>query len=337
MNILEFLKSKIVFIIFQILLSIFIIMLLSLYNISYFGICLLIFSIIILTLFEIAYEYLTKNNFYKTLSKTISKLDKKYYISELIEEPNFIEGEIMVKTLKETCKSMNDQIALYKLANKQYKDYIETWVHEIKLPIASIDLMCENNVLKNKDIKLEIQRINDHVEQALYYAKSTNIEEDYIIKSIDLSKFIKGIIKNNSNRLIDNKVKIELKSLNHKVYSDTKWLEFIINQILSNSIKYKKIDSKIIITALNKENQVVLSIKDNGVGIENSDLNKIFNKGYTGINGRKFSKSTGMGLYLCKNLCEKMFLGINIKSEINKYTEVLLTFPKNKDIFIESK
>ena len=332
MRLYKYLKDKLVFIVFRIILIIVFFNFLILFDISNFGIFLFLFSFLIINFFELIVDFYKKNKFYKILYKSLDGLEKKFYISEIIKNSNFVEGEILIDILSQTSKSMNDEIGIYKRLNFEYEDYIETWVHEIKMPISVVNLMVYNNDFDKKELTNQIEKINDYVEQALYYAKSVNVEDDYIVKKINLERFIKKIIRNKSSYFIKNKITFEFENLNYNVFSDQKWLEFIINQILFNSIKYRKDNLTIIFNAICNENNIIFSIKDNGVGINSKDLKKVFKKGYTGLNGRKFSKSTGIGLYLCQKLCKKMNLDISINSKENVYTEVLITFPKEKII-----
>ncbi len=289
---------------------------------------------IILVLFGIlifVYNYNRKNKFYNELTKQLGNLDKKYIITELLEKPDFLEGQIFYNSLYEINKTMNEEIKKYKLSLEEFKEYIEMWVHEVKLPLSSILLM----TYKKDDISKVIEptkRIENFVEQVLYYARSENAEKDYIIKECDLKEIVSKVIKKNKEIFILEKIEIKLEKLdNKKVLSDSKWLEFIINQIISNSLKYVDKEKSIItISAVENEKNIILKIQDNGIGIPKSDIKKVFDKSFTGENGRKIQTSTGMGLYIAKQLCEKLGHKIEIESEQNKYTSVFITFNKNE-------
>lgn len=289
---------------------------------------------IILVLFGIlifVYNYNRKNKFYNELTKQLGNLDKKYIITELLEKPDFLEGQIFYNSLYEINKTMNEEIKKYKLSLEEFKEYIEMWVHEVKLPLSSILLM----TYKQDDISKVIEptkRIENFVEQVLYYARSENAEKDYIIKECDLKEIVSKVIKKNKEIFILEKIEIKLEKLdNKKVLSDSKWLEFIINQIISNSLKYVDKEKSIItISAVENEKNIILKIQDNGIGIPKSDIKKVFDKSFTGENGRKIQTSTGMGLYIAKQLCEKLGHKIEIESEQNKYTSVFITFNKNE-------
>ena len=273
-------------------------------------------------------DFYKSKKFYDNISVTLDKLDRKYLLPEVIEEPNFYHGKFLYEVLKETDKDMHEHVKKYILEQKEYREYIETWVHEIKTPIASTRLILENNESESSEnIKKEIKKIEEYIDQALYYARSTDVSKDYIVKEFSLGKSVRNVIKKNSRDFINKRIAIDLKDLEYKVYSDEKWVEFIINQVINNAIKYSSKNSRVKIFANKSKNSITLKIKDSGVGIPNKDLGRVFEKGFTGENGRRFTKSTGMGLYLCKNLCDKLGLGLKITSKENEGTEVSIIFP----------
>lgn len=166
------------------------------------------------------------------------------------------------------------------------------------------------------------------MEQVLYYSKSDNVAKDYIIRELNLKDVVNKVIKRNYRDFINKNIKVEIDEINDTVYSDSKWIEFILNQIIGNSIKY--INSKDRLLKINStriENSVVLTIQDNGVGIVNADINRVFEKGFTGTNGRIFGKGTGIGLYLCKKLCNKLGIGLVLESKVDFGTTVKIIFP----------
>lgn len=288
-------------------------------------------SVLLLYFIGIILEYSTKKAFYNKMFSRLDELDNKYLIAEIITEPDFIEGKILLDILKDTDKSMIENVNMYKFMQEDYKDYIELWIHEIKIPIATSKMIIENNKSNiTKSIDEELEKIENFTEQALFYARSNTVEKDYSIKENSLFNIVDIVIKKNKSILIANKVKIDIHDVENVVYTDTKWIYFILNQIIQNSVKYSKDDDKLIeiYSKSNKEN-IVLYIKDNGIGIKNSEILKVFDKGFTGTNGRvNGKKSTGIGLYLCKKLCDKLGIGIDIESEFLKYTIVKIIFPK---------
>lgn len=331
MSLIEFLRERIVFLIINILILMFTGILLKSLGLELYPIGFILFINLIGILIFHVFDYIKRRNYYKEVLSNLEALDKKYLISEMIEKPNFIDGQILYSIIEQTDKSMNDEISKLKLNISQYKEYIELWVHEVKTPIAACMLLIENNSLPvTESIEEEIYKIENYIEQALFYARSNTMEKDYIIKKINLATSINNSIKKNLNQLIVNKIKISINDVEEIVYSDSKWLEFILNQIISNSIKYRrKSNSEIKFYAKKNDKNVVLTIEDNGIGMDEKDVLKAFDKGYTGSNGRRFTKSTGIGLYLCKKLCEKLGLKIKLESLLDEATKVSILFPVN--------
>lgn len=331
MSIIEFLRERIVFLIINILILIFTGVLLKSLGVDSYPIIFILFINIIGILIFHIYDYIKRRNYYKEVLNNLDALDKKYLISEVIEEPNFIDGKVLYSIIEQTDKSMNDEISKLKLNISQYKEYIELWVHEVKTPIAACMLLIENNSSPvTESIEEEIRKIEDYIEQALFYARSNTMEKDYIIKKISLVNCINNSVKKNLDQLIANKIKINISDVDEIVYSDSKWLEFILNQIISNAIKYRKSKNSEIKFYSRKDNEnIILTIEDNGIGMDEKDVLKAFDKGYTGTNGRKFTKSTGIGLYLCKKLCEKLGLKIKLESILDEGTKVSILFPIN--------
>ena len=275
-------------------------------------------------------EFLQKRAFYNALLQNLEKLDKKYLLSEMLDEPSFSEGRILCEVAKQTNKSMNDEIAGYRRDSQEYREYIETWVHEVKTPISSSKLIIENE--KNEttlNLNEELYKIENYVDQALFYSRSNNVEKDYIIRQTTLKELVNSALKKNSNLLIEGRIGVKTSALDKTVFTDAKWTDFILGQILMNAVKYRSESPKIEIYGLKNENSVTLVIADNGIGIPKKDLKRVFEKGFTGDNGRTTAKSTGIGLYLFKKLCTKMDLSISIASTVDSGTIISIVFPKS--------
>ena len=287
---------------------------------------------------SISIEYFKKKKFYDNLSNMLEELEEKYLITEIINTPDFLEGKILKNTIEAIDKSMLENVNKYKYMTEDYKEYIELWIHEIKIPIATSKMVIENN--KNevtKSIDEELDKVENYIEQALFYARSNTVEKDYYIRKVVLKEIVNESIKKNKSSLIQEKISIDIHDLDIEVNTDNKWIVFILNQIIQNSIKYRKKENSVIEIYANqgKEN-VILYIKDNGIGIKQGEITRVFEKGFTGTNGRLSNKkSTGIGLYLCKKLCNKLGIGIELNSVQNEGTEVKLVFPK--DSYIELK
>lgn len=294
---------------------------------------------IILGLTLLLIEYSKKNSFYKTIQSKLINLDKKYLVLEMLDKPKTTEEELIYQIFYDINKSYIEELKDYKLSLTNFKEYIELWIHEVKIPISSLVLMTHNSKeTLPKKYTTQIDRLDNYIDQVLYYVRSNTSEEDFFIKEVSLQKIITSVALKNKDDLLENNIEFIVKTSNEKVLTDEKWLEFILNQIINNSIKYKRNIKvpKIEINIEETPQKVLLTITDNGIGIPKNDLPKVFNKSFTGTNGRTTTKSTGLGLYIAKNLLKKLGHKIEIESEVNKYTKVTITFSKNNYYKIEN-
>ena len=292
---------------------------------SFLTLSVLIYLILLSIYLIISYLLVKKKN--QSIKNMVDELDEKYLVSELLKKPKNLENEAYYYALRKATKAMNDKITELEHKYQDYEEYIETFVHEVKTPLAAISLYSDNK--NDKELKQEVKKIDNLVEQVLYYARSENTEKDYFIKKIKLSEIIHQVMMQNKDYFLANKILIEVENLEVFVATDEKWIIFIINQIINNSIKYMdKKEKKIQIKVAEDKNKVILEIKDNGCGIKESDISRVFEKGFTGSN-RKKEHSTGMGLYLCRKLCDRLHLNIDIESKEKEYTTVTIIFPKS--------
>lgn len=291
-----------------------------------------VFIVLFLGIFTAGiYDYYRRKIFYHDLEQKLQKLKEKYLLMEMLEKPEFLEGQIFYDVLWEMQKSMNDEIFLQIRKNNEFKRYIETWVHEVKLPIASIRIILhEYKDTSARTLKEQVGRIESYVEQVLYYLRSEVPEKDYRIAPYSLKNLTDQSILENRDSLILNKVKIIQETQDISVYTDEKWLRFILGQMISNAVKYKKEDSMIRIWSQQDGKHSFLHIWDNGIGIAKEDLPRVFEKSFTGKNGRIQQASTGMGLYLCNTLCKRLGHRLTIESEEGEYTEVTIEFHENE-------
>ena len=338
MNFKLFLKEKAITILLLLFGIITIEIFLMAYNVGMFIKIYIPLIIMGLYMISIIIEYFKRKKFYNNLLNMLEELEEKYLITEIIKTPNFLEGQIFKNSLEQIDKSMLENVNKYKYMTEDYKEYIELWIHEIKIPIATSKMVIENN--KNaitKSIDEELDKVENYIEQALFYARSNTVEKDYYIRKVVLKEIINESIKKNKSSLIQEKISIDIHDLEIEVNTDNKWIVFILNQIIQNSIKYRKKENSVIeIYAKQGKENVILYIKDNGIGIKKGEITRVFEKGFTGTNGRLSNKkSTGIGLYLCKKLCNKLGIGIELNSVQNEGTEVKLVFPK--DSYIELK
>lgn len=304
---------------------------LLLYHVSVFLHIYILFAVFAAFLLGSFLEYQSKKSFYEDILGKLNQLEEKYLIVEMLSPADTMEEQLLDGILQETNKAMLEKVNEYKYIQEEYKDYIELWIHEIKLPIATSKMIIENN--KNDvtmSIDEEINEIEGYTEQALFYARSNHANKDYCVTECKVKDIVNESVKRNKQTLINKKIAIQIENADQTIYTDPKWVSFILNQIIQNSIKYRKeTGAEICFTAEEKKDSVVLSIRDNGIGIRQGEVARVFDKGFTGSNGRIGKKSTGIGLYLCKKLCDKLGLGIELSAEENVGTEVRIVFPRN--------
>ncbi|MDK2808855.1 MAG: hypothetical protein PWP24_1592 [Clostridiales bacterium] len=332
----EYLKDQLPAIVIHILSMLFCVIFLSAIEMQMSIILILLVFWILIAVGYIHIRFFLRNRYFAELLMQMERLDKKYLISEVMEHPILAEDKIYYHLLKAANKSMMEQVSESKRERKEYKEYIEQWIHDVKTPIAAMKLLCENNKSDTtRKLMAELTKVSHYTDQALYYARSENVEKDYLIKEVSLSQMIHAAVAENKQLLLQNHILVEVKDCDDTVYTDEKWIGFILNQLIANAVKYSKTEPKITFEAISKQGKVVLCIVDNGVGILETDLPRIFEKGFTGENGRIGKSSTGIGLFLCKRLCEKLGIGIAVKSESEQGTRVELYFPKGDFVKVQ--
>ena len=256
-------------------------------------------------------------------------LSERYLISEVMELPEQAEDQVYYQLLKMAGKSMLEQIGEVRRERLEYKEYIEQWIHEIKTPITAMKLLCENHrTVWTKELLLELEKTNRFTEQALYYARSEHTEKDYSVREMSLSQVVHQAIADNKYLLLQSGVRLEVEEMADTVYSDEKWVRFILNQLIANVVKYRSGQPVLRFSTRRQQDQVILVVEDNGIGISPADLPRVFEKGFTGQNGRMVQQSTGIGLYLCKRLCDKLGIGIAAESS-GQGTAISLAFHIN--------
>ena len=256
-------------------------------------------------------------------------LSERYLISEVMELPEQAEDQVYYQLLKMAGKSMLEQIGEVRRERLEYKEYIEQWIHEIKTPITAMKLLCENHRTDwTKELLLELEKTNRFTEQALYYARSEHTEKDYSVREMSLSQVVHQAIADNKYLLLQSGVRLEVEEMEDTVYSDEKWVRFILNQLIANAVKYRSGQPVLRFSTRRQQDQVILVVEDNGIGISPADLPRVFEKGFTGQNGRMVQQSTGIGLYLCKRLCDKLGIGIAAESS-GQGTAISLAFHIN--------
>ena len=260
---------------------------------------------------------------------------------ESYKKLNFLEKNIL-NDLESLPKSLDIRIDYYhKIIEKLYEelekvtqenrkknidmvDYYSMWVHQIKTPIAAMNFLLDNEEVDQKILQQELFKIERYVEMVLTYIRLDSISSDYVITKINLDEVVKDSVKKYATIFINKKIKLNYVSHETIVISDKKWLGFAFEQILGNSVKYSSTGGEITIETY--ENKLV--IEEKGIGIKEEDLPRIYEKGFTGFNGRYEKKSSGLGLYLCKKTLDKLGHHIEISSKVGEGTRVEITFPK---------
>ena len=184
-------------------------------------------------------DYRKRSRFYRELQGILDGLDQKYLITEMMVQPDFEEGKIWMDVLYDTGKSMRDKLNDTEDSLRDFKEYLELWIHEIKIPIAALNLMNYNGSQDLKKQKAQLARINGFVEQILFYARADAAEKDYLLTACNLDAAINQVLQQQKDLLIGNKIRIEKNDTDHSVVTDSKWLAFILGQIVNNSIKYR--------------------------------------------------------------------------------------------------
>lgn len=327
----SFLKEKMTSILLFISLNIIVVLLLNIFDSSIYLTIMIVFILNLYYIIDFSSYYYKRKKYYDEFLNNLKKLDKKYLILETLREPDFLEGKVMVDSLYQINKSMMENIHQYKYETDDFKEYVEMWIHEIKIPISSMVLICHNNNCTDKRLVSQIKRLDNLTDQILYYVRSNYTEKDFLIKEVDLDKVINQSLLKNKDDILENNIDVLVNVGKIKVLTDSKWLLFILNQIINNSIKYvdKLKKSYISFIAEDTPDKVILKIKDNGIGVNKSDLKHVFEKSFTGENGRMDKNSTGFGLYICKKLIDRLGHVIKSTSIKGDYFEIEIEFGKN--------
>jgi signal transduction histidine kinase len=317
---------------------------LLIFNFSFliFTILVIMFSPLDIILFDTIFYITIINLVFLSVYLTISYIRKNKFFS-LLKEGVYTNSFNDVSLLK-LSNEEKKYLMLFKNHQKQCEDIINDatdifeensevlnmWVHDIKMPISIIKIIIEGNESPycektlNK-IDTELMRIENSVERVLYLSRLDNFHKDFLIHEVDVEQVLREIIRKYSKYFIEKKVKLNLENVSHNILSDKKWLSFVFDQIISNALNYTQCEDSISIIGEKKDKTFKITIRDTGCGIKKEDLNRIFEKGFTGNNGRNNTKSTGLGLYLAKELCDKLGHSLSVNSIYNEYTEFTIS------------
>jgi len=297
-----------------------------------------------------------RKKFLESLYLNAHNIDKAYLVLETVTEPEYAEGRFLYELLLHINTSMAEEVKNIRIESSEFRDYIELWVHEVKLPISAMNLKLTNLIQKeiSSGDEAASERIADYrkllsvlhmtqgyLEQIMYYSRLEVSSKDYHLRSNAVNDIIKEVAVKNREVISDKGVTLDVSLLepDRKVVTDDKWMVFILGQIISNSLKYiSDKDPVISLSAVScGENKIAVKVRDNGIGIPASDIDKVFEKSFTGENGRLYSESTGMGLYIVKTLCDRLGHEVTVDSVQGEYTEVTVSININDYLDTASK
>lgn len=312
MNYLQFIKSKLIYFLF----IIFIHLLLALFFITTYTnqrfIVVSFYSSSLTLLIYLTITYLILNKNYFNWFLTLSQLEDKYLITTVKKPSNNYESQMIYYTTQMIGKQLQLKVYDNEVKSKLYHDYLDLWIHEIKIPLQNISLLSADF-----KVKAQINKLDNILANLIFLSKNQYVNTDFHITSINLKQFINLIIKQNKNLLIESNIKITNLFTDQTINSDPYWLGYIITQLIDNSIKYKA-------TTIELGYNNGLYLLDNGMGIKEEQINFIFDKSFVGSNARKFINATGMGLYIVDQICQKLNLVISCESSENIYTKMTI-------------
>lgn len=295
----------------------------------------------------IGLDYLQRRRFLHQLEECADELERPLWALEMVDRPGYAAGAVAYDALQAVSRAANEEVAEANRRLADYRDYIETWVHEAKSPLAAAHLALENMAAEGCDLERadalarELDRVEAYVDQALFYARSETLDRDYLVRRQRLDALVAAVIKANASQLIAAHITPQRRGLDCEVFGDEKWIVFILGQLVQNSIKYARAEGACIAFTGRLVNEgaadecVELTVSDNGCGVSEAELPRVFDKGFTGTNGRTGKRSTGLGLYLVKKLCGKMGVGVRAASVEGESFAVTLSFPTDKFRYVE--
>lgn len=276
------------------------------------------------------YQFVSRRKFYQRLSNPLMSLDDSFQKTE----PSPI-SEALENLLKDQYKHYQNQIKKLEHEQEEHLKFMDQWVHQMKTPLSVIDLSAQNlDEPDSSNIREETERMKTGLNTILYMARLRSIEQDFHIKPVSLSKIIHEVNGENKRFFIRNhvypKIQIEKEII---VETDEKWLFFMLSQLINNAVKYSAgLSNNIFLSTYEKEGEAVLEVQDNGVGIPNTDLKRVFSPFFTGENGRKFRESTGMGLYLTKEAANHLGHRIELDSVVGEGSTFRIIFPRTQNL-----
>ena len=267
------------------------------------------------------------------LDAILDGLDRKYLFFECAPVPRRLYARKLFALLRRCGRGMIGAVSDAEESRKEYREYVERWVHEVKTPLTAARLLCQRlDGPARRRLSLELDTIDAHAERALYYARSENPEKDFVIRESSLEEICLDAVEAHRSLLQESGASVNLEGLAGTVSTDPKWAAFVVGQLLQNSARYCRENLRITFSARREGRRVLLTIADNGMGIPPEDLPRVYERGFTGSNGRARGGSTGLGLYLCRRLSDAMEVTLEITSVPGEGTRTVLGFPVRTDL-----
>ena len=282
--------------------------------------------ILLLSLCPGFFRFLRKERELRETGRNIAGADPVFPAAGTLAEKRYQE---MIGTLLE---QRNQERSVAQQTRQDSLDYYSLWAHQIKTPIAAMRLLLqeEEGRRQGKDgflrgMDRELFRTEQYVEMVLNYLRIGDMSRDMVLAWHPLDDMIRQAVRKFSSSFIQKKIRLEYEPMDWKVVTDEKWLLFVIEQVLSNSLKYTRPQGKV---SIEREKEQILCIRDNGIGIAPEDIPRIFEKGYTGYNGRSDKKASGLGLYLCRRICGNLGYRIWASSSVGEGTAIYIDLEK---------
>lgn len=295
----------------------------------------IIYLTVLLLIIALLFGLIDFFRFRARFSKLYSALREEGDIDSLLPQDESFISQILREVAEIKNRQGEELVASCRQNLEELLDYITKWVHEIKIPISVSELILEHTGEEHWEaadhLRMELARTKFLVSQVLHAGRAADYNQNLSIAEFNLKGLVVAAVKESGIFFRQKNIEIIAENLNFTIINDEKWVAYIVHQILHNAGKYTPENGKVKIWAEEDPQAVRLHIWDNGIGISPEDQGRIFDKGFTGENGRRTAKSTGMGLYYAKKMANRLGIGINVSSRQNEYTEFVLTFYKLQD------
>ena len=281
-------------------------------------------------------NYLRTRSWCQAFQEIADEPDRALARASEMGEPDGTEARVAYEALEALRVQAAHEVGESQRREREHREYVETWVHEVKTPLAAARLIIDNEDGRvPRSLAAELDRVDTLVEQALFFARSSCVEKDFRIRSCEMSTLVREALKSRAQALVGAHMMVGMEGLDGVVvFADSKWVAFVLGQLIDNAVRYRREDGACRIDFSEDEGKaderVVLKVRDNGCGVSAADRGRVWEKGFTGGNGRTHAKSTGIGLYLVRNLCQQMGIATSLSSVEGQWTCVSLTFPANR-------